>query len=147
MSRTFAFGMITVGLFLLATPSSVLAQCTWCTSTVDACCDGHSSLDYTLPCATTNIYFQYNGSADNRVEVVLYDITGGGEILLQGATNGACDCNNSHLYTAATPMPSGTALRFKVRCHDCNGDCDEGNVTVKFFTPSSNACAANCVGS
>lgn len=136
-------------MLVLAMNVNVFAQgCSWCTSHTDACCDGHTSLDYTLPCATSLIYYQYNGSANNRVEVVLYDITGGGETLLQGAVSGACDCQKGLLYDSGmTPIPSGNTLRFKVRCYDCTDDCDTGNITVRFYTPSSNNCAPSCVGS
>lgn len=124
---------------------SAFAQCTWCTSVTDACCDGHTALDYTLPCATTDIYFQYNGSAANRVEVVLYDFTSGSEVLLQSAVSGACDCQKGLLYSGS--LASGTVVRFKVKCYDCTDDCDTGNITVRFYTPSTNNCAPSCVGS
>lgn len=134
-----------LGLVLVLNMSAFAQGCTWCTSHVDACCDGHSSFDYTLPCATSTIYFQYNGVNDNEVEINLYNVTTGEVFLVQVV--GDCDCARGELYNGAT-ISAGDILRFKVNCRGCEGiNCDAENLTIKFFTPSGNSCAPYCVGS
>jgi len=127
---------------------SAFAQCTWCTSVTDACCDGqHSSTDYTLPCATSTIYYHYNGTANNEVEILIYNVTGGSEVfVVSNVGTEICDCARTQIYSGAT-IASGDILRFKVNCKGCDETCDNGKITVRFFTPSTNNCAPICVGS
>jgi len=137
-------------LSLLVMNGRVLAQgCQWCTSVTDACCDGEfSDVVYTLPCNTSTIYIQYDGTANNRAEFIIADVSGGQYTeLVHGNTSDNDHCNCAKYLVYNLSINANHDLRFKVNCRECTETCDNGNLTVKFFTPSSNTCAPNCSGS
>ncbi len=135
---------LVLGWILVMNASAFAQGCSWCTSVVETCCNGtRTDLLYTLPCATSNIYYYYNGPANDWVEILIFEVTENGDVFLASQT-GACDCAKSQIYSGATKS-SGTVLKFSVYCSGCPGHaCDDGNITVKFYTPSSNNCAPNC---
>lgn len=117
----------------------------------DACCDAnYSQQDYTLPdCQTDSIFVFYNAPGNDRVHIYVYVVyTGGQTLIAESNLEGErCDCAKFCIYTGS--INPGHTLRFKVDCKKCDSEdtCDNGNVTVKFYSPRNNNCAANCQGS
>lgn len=152
MGRNMTFGLLVTGLLMLAAPGNLIAQCSWCTTVTDECCDGNfSSVDYTLPCTTNKIYVYYDAPGNDRVHVLIYDVSGGGEIFVAERDMDGQDCNCAKYQVyAGTDINSGHVLRFKIECQKCNDEdtsCETGTASVKFYTPSTNTCAPNCNGS
>lgn len=148
MGRSITFGLLVASLFMLADPSSLLAQCSWCTTVTDVCCDGNfSSVDYTLPCNTSEIWVYYDAPGNDRVHVIITDVSGGGSIPVaeQNIPGSNCDCTRYRIYTGG--INAGHVLRFKISCVKCSTNqtsCDSGTASVTFFTPVGNLCAPFC---
>ena len=148
MGWKFTFATSLAVLLLFAAPSKLFAQCTWCQTVTDACCDGTgTAVNYQIGCTTSEIYVQYDISNLNRVLIELTNLDTS-TTLFSGYLS--CDCDRAQIWKDnMVPLASGTNLRLKASCEPCTqgGDCAIGNVNVKFFTPSSNTCAPNCSGS
>ncbi len=140
--------LLFLGMILVA-GAQVFAQCSWCKTATDVCCDSDfSGITYELPCNTSSIYIQYDGAANNRVEFIIADVSGGQySELVHGNQNDFEHCDCAKYFVYSSPINAGHVLQFKVKCRECSDDCDHGNLSVTFFTPSSNTCAANCSGS
>ncbi len=151
MGRKTAFALSLAALTLFAAPSNLFAQCTWCKTVTDVCCDGNYTVaEDTLPCALTSIYIYYDAPRDDRVHALIYDVSGGGEMLIAELNDDGEDCDCARELIFSDPINAGHVLRFKIECRKCKNDqtsCDAGSVSVKFFTPSTNTCAPNCTGS
>lgn len=146
MKSTFLVGMI-----LALWTSIAFAQCSWCVTASDnVCCDDNygTAVTYTLPCNTSSIYIQYEVATNNRIEFIIADVSGGGySELVHGNDNDGENCGCKRYLVYNSPVNAGHELSFRVKCRDCEDDCDNGSESVKFFTPSGNTCAANCGGS
>jgi hypothetical protein len=147
MGRKITFGLCVFATCFLLAPASVFAQCSWCTSVTDACCDGEfSSVDITTTCNASSVWVYYDCAASNRVEIFLYEVSGGTETLLAHVDDSGqrCNCAKFQIYSSVN---ADHVLRFKVNCEGCTDSCTEESVQVYFFTPNSNICAGNCFGS
>lgn len=145
MGWKFTFATSLAVLLLFAAPSKLFAQCTWCTTLVEVCCDADTNgSQIELPCNTTEIWAHFDHSSLNRIWVEVKNLDTG-TIIATSLLN--CDCDRKQVWSGGT-LSSGTNIGFRAKCYPCSGsDCGLGNAHVKFFSPSSNTCAPNCSGS
>ena len=132
-----------LGLVLVLNMNAI-AQCTWCYTISEVCCDGDTSnSDIQIPCATSEIWVYFDYSSLDRVYVDIINLDTGLTIAFKELN---CDCDRRKLWQGT--LAANTNLSFRAYCHNCTGEeCALGNSHVKFFTPSSNTCAPNCSGS